>query len=58
MLTQHGEAVAVMVDPKQWNQLIEDLEMWRDSFEAMEARYQIAVGEEEVIEFAPAPTQG
>ncbi len=42
------------VDPDQWNQLLEELEDWRDSFEATEARYKIAVGEEEVVEFKPS----
>ncbi len=51
VLTQHGEAVAVLVDPNQWNQLIDELEEWQDSFEAMEARYQITVGKEEIVEF-------
>ena len=48
VLTQHGEAVAVLVDRSQWNQLLEELEDWRDSYEALEERYKIAVGQEEV----------
>ena len=46
VLTQHGRAVAVLVDPGVWNDLLEELETWQDSFAALEAKYQIAVGAE------------
>lgn len=52
VLTQRGEAIAVLVEPEQWNRLIEELEIWQDSFDAMEARYRIATGEEEVIDWS------
>lgn len=52
VLTQHGEAAAVLVDPEQWNRLIEELEIWQDSYDAMEARYRVAIGEDEVIEWS------
>lgn len=52
VLTQHGEAAAVLVDPEEWNRLIEELEIWQDSFDAMEAKYRIAIGEEEVIDWS------
>jgi prevent-host-death family protein len=51
VLTQHGRAVAVLVDPEMWNDLVEELETWQDSFAALEAKYQIAVGAEEVIDW-------
>lgn len=54
VLTQHGEPVAVLADPEQWNRLIEELETWQDSYQAMEVRYELAVGEDEVIDFVPA----
>ena len=52
VLTQHGKAIAIMVDPEQWNQLIEELEIWQDSFDALEAKYRIAIGEDEVIDWS------
>jgi len=51
VLTQHGEAVAVLVDPEMWNQLLEDLETWQDSFDALEVKYRILNGEEEVVDW-------
>ena len=51
VLTQHGRAVAVLVDPEMWNDLVAELETWQDSFAALEAKYQVAVGEEEVIDW-------
>jgi PHD/YefM family antitoxin component YafN of YafNO toxin-antitoxin module len=51
VLTQHGQAVAVLVDPDTWNALVEALETWQDSFAALEAKYQIAIGAEEVIDW-------
>jgi PHD/YefM family antitoxin component YafN of YafNO toxin-antitoxin module len=51
VLTQHGQAVAVLVDPDTWNELVEALETWQDSFAALEAKYQVAVGAEEVIDW-------
>lgn len=40
VLTQHGEAAAVLVDPKQWNRLIEELEDLYDALDAIEARQE------------------
>ena len=57
VLTQHGEAAAVLVDPKMWNDLLEELETWQDSFEALEAKYQLAIGEEEVIDWEEAKAE-
>lgn len=51
VLTQHGEAAVVLVDPEQWNRLIEELEYWQDSHDAMEARYRVAIGEDEVVDW-------
>lgn len=51
VLTQHGRAVAVLVDPDTWNDLLEELETWQDSFAALEAKYQVAIGEDEVLDW-------
>ena len=37
ILTQHGRARAVLIDPDQWNQLIEELEDLQDALDAIEA---------------------
>jgi len=52
VLTQHGEARAVLVCPDMWNRLLEELETWQDSFDALEAKYRIATGEEEVLDWS------
>jgi len=54
VLTQHGRAVAVLVDPDMWNDLLEELETWQDSFAALEAKYQVAIGEDEVLDWKTA----
>lgn len=54
VLTQHGEAAAVLVDPDMWNRLLEELETWQDSFDAVEIKYRILTGEEEVIDWEEA----
>ena len=51
VLTQHGRAVAVLIDPEMWNDLLEELETWQDSFAALEAKYQVALGEQEVLDW-------
>jgi hypothetical protein len=51
VLTQHGRAVAVLVAPDMWNDLLEELETWQDSFAALEAKYQVAIGEDEVLDW-------
>lgn len=51
VLTQHGEAAAVLVDPDQWNRLVEELEIWQDSYDALEARLRIAAGEEDILDW-------
>lgn len=40
-LTQRGRAVAVMVNPEQWNDLIDELEDLRDSLDAIESLAEI-----------------
>ena len=54
VLTQYGDAAAVLVDPDQWNQIAEDLDTWMDSFDALEARLALAVGEDEVLDWEEA----
>lgn len=57
VLTQHGEAVAVLVDPGMWNDLLRELEVWQDSFDALEEKYLLAIGEEEVIDWEKAKAE-
>lgn len=38
VLTQHGEAAAVLVDPTTWNRLLAELEDLTDAIDALEAR--------------------
>lgn len=54
VLTQYGDAAAVLVDPDQWNQIIEELETWMDSFDALEEQLALATGEDEVMEWEAA----
>lgn len=54
VLTQYGDAAAVLVDPDQWNQIVEELETWMDSFDALEARLALAIGEDEVLDWEEA----
>jgi hypothetical protein len=46
VVTQHGRAVAVLVDPQTWNEFLGELETWQDSFAALEAKYQAATGQD------------
>ena len=54
VLTQYGDAAAVLVDPEQWNQMIEELETWMDSFDALEEQLALASGEDEVVAWEAA----
>jgi prevent-host-death family protein len=38
VLTQHSRAVAVLVSPEQWNEIIERLEEAEDALDILEAR--------------------
>lgn len=46
VLTQHGVAVAVLVDPRQWNALMAMVEDLDDTVAALEARLALATGED------------
>ena len=58
VLTQHGRAVAVLVAPDMWNDLLEELETWQDSFAALEAKYQVAIGKDEVLDWQASKALG
>jgi prevent-host-death family protein len=45
VLTQHGKAAAVMVDPDTWNQIMEELEDLRDLLTIQRQDKAIATGE-------------
>lgn len=51
MLTEKGEAIAILVSPEQWDRMVEELEFWQDSYAALEARYRVAVGEDEIVDW-------
>jgi prevent-host-death family protein len=52
LLTQHGRAAAVLVDPEQWNWLVEAFEDLHDALEVRQIKARIDAGEEEVIDWA------
>lgn len=52
VLTQHGRAAAVLVNPAQWAEIVERLEFLEDSLEAAEVRARIHAGEEAVSEWS------
>lgn len=51
ILTQHGRAVAVLVSPEQWNQVVEYVEFLEDSLDALEVASRIGKGEEAVSDW-------
>jgi PHD/YefM family antitoxin component YafN of YafNO toxin-antitoxin module len=57
VLTQYGDAAAVLVDPDQWNQIVEELETWMDSFDALEEQLALATGEDEVVDWEAAKAE-
>ena len=52
VLTKQGRAVAVLVDPKYWNQILEDLEDLADALAVAQAKLALARGEEDVVDWA------
>lgn len=52
VLTKQGRAVAVLVDPNYWNQILENLEDLADSLAVAQAKLAIASGEEETVDWA------
>jgi prevent-host-death family protein len=48
VLTQHGVAVAVLVDPHQWNARVNRLEDLDDAVVGLEARIALATGADQV----------
>jgi antitoxin YefM len=49
LLTKQGHAVAVLVDPGQWNALLERLELLDDSVTALQARNELSTGEDDTF---------
>jgi prevent-host-death family protein len=49
VLTRQGKAAAVLVDPEQWNALLERLELLDDSVTALQAKLEILTGEDESV---------
>ena len=52
VLTKQGRAVAVLVDPTYWNQILEELEDLADSLAVAQAKLALARGEEETLDWA------
>lgn len=57
VLTQYGDAAAVLVDPQQWNRIVEELETWMDSFDALEEKLALVTGEDEVVDWQEAKAE-
>jgi prevent-host-death family protein len=64
ILTQRGRVAAVMVSPKQWNQLIERLKDLEEALEetldlqaVQEIEARIAAGEEPILDWADAEAE-
>jgi prevent-host-death family protein len=49
VLTQHGVAVAVLVDPRQWNALMAMVEDLDDTVAALESRLALATGDDHAL---------
>lgn len=59
LLTQHGRAAAVLVDPAMWNRLVRQVEVLEEAVEeledrraALEVEARIAAGEERILDWA------
>lgn len=51
VLTKQGRAVAVLVDPNYWNQILEELEDMADALAVAQARIAVLRGEEELLDW-------
>lgn len=51
LLVQHGKAVAVLIDPKQWNRTIVEIEDLEDSVTALQAELALATGADELVDW-------
>ena len=54
VLTQHGRAAAVVVDPVQWNAAIEEREGLLDAIAALKAEVALSQGKAELEDIHPA----
>ena len=52
VLTKQGRAVAVLVDPNYWNQILEELEDMADALAVAQAKIAVLRGEEELLDWA------
>jgi prevent-host-death family protein len=52
VLTKQGRAVAVLVDPAYWNQILEELEDLADSLAVAQAKIALLRGDEELVDWA------
>lgn len=57
VLTKQGRAVAVLVDPDYWNQVIAELDDLTDALAIAQAKLAIANGEEELIDWETAKAE-
>ena len=49
LLTRQGKAAAVLVDPDQWNALLERLELLDDSVTALQAKIELLEGGDDTL---------
>lgn len=52
VLTKQGRAVAVLVDPIYWNQILEEFEDMADALAVAQANLAVLRGEEELLDWA------
>lgn len=52
VLTRQGRAVAILVDPTYWNQMIDELDDLADALAIAQSKLALASGEEELTDWA------
>ena len=51
LLVQHGKSVAVLVDPRQWNRIVEQLDDLEDTVVALQAELDLATGSDSLVDW-------
>jgi antitoxin Phd len=54
LLTQRGRAAAMLIAPQRWNELIDHLETLEDSVDALLAKIELLVGDDETVAWEEA----
>ena len=53
VLTQHGQAVAILVDPTEWDRAVDEREELKDVVALLKAELEIERGEDELVVVDP-----